>query len=514
MKITKASITLICILCFITNLNAQWIQVPASPTGYIDNILNSEGDLYLSHLSNGIFKSEDGGVSWQQKNNGLDNSQAKSVSEIYAFGDTLYGATVDGIYKSLNGGDNWEKKSSGITIGPGALAEFCESIFEYDGNLFTGAWNGIYISTDGAESWTVTNVTGQGIIAKNFADHNGSLFAARESINFPNGYFSTDGGLTWNPLITLNFPTINFFSEGTNLWSGTIHGVWLSTDNGVNWQSRSNGLNPDPYSSSILRVNGELITSLKFGGSGMFRSTNDGLNWEDFSDGLPFLNSIEKLIVYNNKIIAATSNGLWQRDVSQVPVELTSFSVSASGGKIHLSWSTSTETNNQGFDIFRSETNNEVKWEKIGFVAGHGTTTEPQIYSYSDEDIYGDLKYRLKQIDYDGSFQYSNIVEINSLTGLSFELNQNYPNPFNPSTRINYSISIQSHVILKVYDLIGNEIVTLIDEEKPAGEYEVEFSAKGGSASGGNVYNLPSGIYFYTLNAGEFTETKKMILLK
>ncbi len=504
MKISKATITVISILCFITNLNAQWIQVPSSPSGYVNNILNSDGVLFISHYNNGVFKSTDEGNSWQQINNGLNNSQAKSVLEILVDGEVIYAATVDGIYKSTDQGELWTKKSNGITIGPGALYEFCESIFKYKNNLFTGAYNGIYRSSDNAENWTLTNATGEGVIAKNFVSHNGLIFAARESINFPNGYLSADSGIAWNPLTSISMPTITFFSEPGKLWAGTIAGVRLSTNNGTSWEIRNNGLTSDPYSSSIIRINGSLITSLKFGGSGMFRSTNDGLNWEDFSDGLPFLNSIEKLIVYNNKIIAATSNGLWQRDVSQVPVELTSFSVSASGGNVHLSWSTSTETNNQGFEILCSETSNEVKWEKIGFVAGRGTTTEPQLYSYSDEDIYGDLKYRLKQIDYDGSFQYSNIVEINSLAGLSFELNQNYPNPFNPSTRINYSISIQSHVILTVYDMLGNEIAILVDEFKPAGTYIVEF----------NAASLPSGMYFYTLNAGEFTETKKMILLK
>jgi hypothetical protein len=96
----------------------------------------------------------------------------------------------------------------------------------------------------------------------------------------------------------------------------------------------------------------------------------------------------------------------------------------------------------------------------------------------------------------------------------SFLLEQNYPNPFNPITKIEYRIPNSEFVSLKVYDILGNEIATLVNEEKSAGEYEVEFSAKGGSASGGNAYDLPSGIYFYQLKAGGFIETKKMILMK
>ncbi|MFI5237199.1 MAG: T9SS type A sorting domain-containing protein [Ignavibacteriales bacterium] len=297
---------------------AQWVQMPSSPTGYFRNIIIVNDTLYVSHGSNGVYKSTVGTDSWQLINNGLSNSESRQVYEIIFFESNLFAATVDGIYKSTNNGNLWIKKSNGITIGPGALKEFCESIFEFNGMLFTGAWNGIYRSTDAAENWTVTNATGQGINAKNFTFHNGVLFAARESINFPNGYFSADSGLTWNPLTSMMFPSITFFSESAKLWIGTIHGVWLSTDNGLSWETRSIGLSPDPYSTSILRVNGNLITSLKFGGSGIFRSTDDGLNWEDFGDGLPFLNTIEKIIVFDDRIIAATSNGLWQRDTSGV----------------------------------------------------------------------------------------------------------------------------------------------------------------------------------------------------
>ena len=312
-------LTFFCVINILVGASyAQWIQMPSSPVGYIKNIINSEDALYLSHFNNGVFKSVDGGNSWQQINNGLNNSQSRSVSEILCMGDTLYAATVDGIYKSTNSGDSWEKKSNGITIGPGAIYEFCESLFEYNGSLFTGAWNGIYSSTDGAENWTVTNITGQGINAKNFVNHNGILFAARENINFPNGYTSVDNGITWNPLTSISGPVITFLSEPPKLWAGTIFGVWLSTDSGENWEMRNNGLNPDPYSSCIIRINGNLVTSLKFGGSGLFRSSDDGNNWVSWDDGLPFLNSIEKLIRYDDKIIAATSNGLWQRDTIEV----------------------------------------------------------------------------------------------------------------------------------------------------------------------------------------------------
>jgi hypothetical protein len=185
-----------------------------------------------------------------------------------------------------------------------------------------------------------------------------------------------------------------------------------------------------------------------------------------------------------------------------VPVELISFIARVSSGNITLNWSTSTETNNKGFEVeklFGSE------WTGIGFVEGNGTTTEQKSYSFRDENLdAGNYKYRLKQIDFDGTFEYSNIVEADVKTPTEFELSQNYPNPFNPSTVISYQLPVSSNVTLKIYDILGNKISTLVNEEKSAGEYEITFNATG----------LPSGIYFYKLTSGEYNQSRKMLLIK
>jgi hypothetical protein len=184
-----------------------------------------------------------------------------------------------------------------------------------------------------------------------------------------------------------------------------------------------------------------------------------------------------------------------------IPVELISFTGFNNDGILTLNWTTATETNNAGFEIEKMKTS----WQKIVFIPGAGTTTETRSYSFTDEEVsYGIIQYRLKQIDYDGSFEYSNIVEVEEGVPEKFSLKQNYPNPFNPSATISYSISELSFVTLKVYDVLGNEIKTLVNEEKVVGNYEVEF----------NATRLPSGIYFYQLSAGSFIQTKKMIMLK
>lgn len=190
-----------------------------------------------------------------------------------------------------------------------------------------------------------------------------------------------------------------------------------------------------------------------------------------------------------------------------VPVELTSFTAKVIANNIELNWHTATELNNSGFDIERKFANSN--WEKIDFVEGNGTTSEENDYSYTDEHIKsGKYFYRLKQLDYDGSFEYSKEVEIEYLGITKFLLSQNYPNPFNPSTNIQYAIGSRQFVQLKVYDILGNEIATLVDEEKSPGTYEVNFQ------SSVNSNQLASGIYYYKLKAGDYIQTKKMILLK
>jgi len=164
--------------------------------------------------------------------------------------------------------------------------------------------------------------------------------------------------------------------------------------------------------------------------------------------------------------------------------------------------------NNAGFEVERSALSAERQaWEKIGFVTGKGTTTEIINYSFVDDELLTQKTYyRLKQVDFDGTFSYSDEVVVDVNAPLTFSLAQNYPNPFNPSTVINYQLPVAGLVTLKVFDVLGNEVVTLVNEEKNAGSYNAQFTM--------NNVQLSSGIYFYKLQAGSFVDTKKMILLK
>ncbi len=190
-----------------------------------------------------------------------------------------------------------------------------------------------------------------------------------------------------------------------------------------------------------------------------------------------------------------------------LPVELTSFTAVSKAGTIELNWQTASELNNLGFEIERKVLSGEkADWQKVGFKDGKGNTTEITNYRFTDDvsDFNGaNLIYRLKQIDFNGAFEYSDEVEATSAP-VKFELAQNYPNPFNPSTQINFSIPEEGFVSLKVFNALGQEAATLANQNMEAGNYTFEFDAS----------ELTSGIYFYTLKTENSISTKKMMLIK
>jgi hypothetical protein len=210
-----------------------------------------------------------------------------------------------------------------------------------------------------------------------------------------------------------------------------------------------------------------------------------------------------------------------------VPVEVAVFTASIQNTAVHLKWRTSSEVNNYGFEIERrwcgegekggdgdwekrgngeTENRGNGEWEKIGFVEGHGTTNAPKDYAFVDSKISvaGKYWYRLKQIDRDGGFRYSPAIEVGVEKPQRYELSQNYPNPFNPSTTIRFAVPEESFVTLTVHNVLEQTIKTFVNERKPAGFYEMVFDAS----------ELPSGIYFYRLEAGSFQDVKTMVMVK
>lgn len=217
----------------------------------------------------------------------------------------------------------------------------------------------------------------------------------------------------------------------------------------------------------------------------------------DKENGIIFLGGAFNSI--NNKLRSSLASIF---DPEIIPVELLSFTAKVVNENVELVWNTATESNNQGFEIQRSKGG---EFEVVGYVPGFGTTTEHKSYTFTDKNVkVGKYTYRLKQIDYDGQYVFSNTVEVEVNPPLTFALEQNYPNPFNPSTLIKYSIAKDAMVNISVYNAIGEKVATLVNGLQQAGRYEVNF----------NAGKLTSGIYFYGIEAGNFKSAKKMMLLK
>jgi len=191
-----------------------------------------------------------------------------------------------------------------------------------------------------------------------------------------------------------------------------------------------------------------------------------------------------------------------------VPVKISYFDVYAyNESEIILKWETLSETNNFGFEIEKSE--DKLNWRKIGFIKGNGKTSSENSYIfYDNENSEGKYYYRLKQIDFDGSYQYSQIIKLKTLIPEKWEIEQNFPNPFNAETIIRYKIPKYSFVSLKIYNILGIEVKTLVNEPKQPGNYYVKWDGKNDAS-----IDLPSGIYFYEIKTKEFHKIKKMVLL-
>jgi len=267
---------------------------------------------------------------------------------------------------------------------------------------------------------------------------------------------------------------------------------------GIRWMGSFNG---GGSSLSTSAPDGELICQVNLNITN--QSQTSQLNWDAVNTAV---------LTTDSSSVVQTRQG---SDNRPLPVQLASFtgSVINQQGHVRLNWRTLTETNNYGFYVQKSQSNQSNYQTISPLVPGHGTTLEPHDYAWTDVNATsGTWYYRLKQVDLDGTEHYSESIQPTGLTGVKekplpteFALSQNYPNPFNPTTKLEYALPKQSHVTLEVYNLLGQRVATLLDEVKQAGYHAVDFDANGFS----------SGLYFYRMTAnGSVTFMKKMLLLK
>jgi len=490
------ALVLIALVTFSPKIIPQWNRMGISLNDNLIYSLMHDGTYIYAGTQTGIYRSNDEGKSWPSFYKTSD-----PVNALFKIGSNiLAGVFESGIFLYTNDNNKWTNKYY-LPCPYG----FC--FIESNSIIYVGQSGRVSFSTDFGNQWSLSNSTGfPGGVVQDLAISGAHLFAA---IINSGVYLSSYNGSNWGNWNTVNAGLRTFDVRaleiiGSNLFAGTNEGgVLLLTDNASSWKDVSDGLTNKKI--LCLLANG---TQLYAGtdGSGVFVTNDNGSSWTALNTGLSD-GKISALVINNQTLYAANNldKYVYKMDISALSVELTNFTAKINKtGNIQLNWTTATEIDNYGFDIERKLIKSG-NWNKIGFVQGSGNSNSTKNYSFTDKDTSdAGYSYRLKQIDNSGKYKYTNEVAVVINSPSRFLLGQNFPNPFNPTTTIKYSIPASGYVSLKVYDIIGNEVAKLVDETKPAGNYQIDFDAS----------MLNSGIYFYKMQSGNFMDTKKLILLK
>jgi hypothetical protein len=404
-----------------------------------------------------------------------DTINCFTVSHTGSGGANLFvGIRSRGIILSSNNGISWVQANSGLTnskvntlvTGPNS---------EGGTNIFAGTGGGVFLSTNEGRNWIQTDL--QNINTTSFAVCPNSIDSIDEgnSIVFAgtfNGLFlSTNYGINWTQtgLANINVSSLVVNTGATDtsgagatvvgstkIFAGTLgHGIFFSTDYGTNWIQTDSNTWKDSFISTLLLKDSNIFAGTY--SRGVLRSTNNGTSWSVTNSGLVYVN-VFALTSVDTKIIAGTY-----------------------GGGVYIS------------------TNNGTNWTAVNTGLNDAYVNA---FAVIGSNLFAGMESGIWRRPI--SEMLTGIEDKPKKLPTSFILCQNYPNPFNPSTTIKYAIPKQEHVILKVYDMLGKEVALLVNENKESGEYDINFNAS----------KLASGIYFYRITAGEFTETKKLILLK
>lgn len=524
--------------------------------------------IYLA-CDGGIYKSTNNGTTWASANKGITTIQFYRIASHPSKHDTLIGGAQDnGNFRTFNAGatawnftttgdgmecffdhtvnttiylstqNGWLGKSTNlgttITWYGSVNGSWITPYFMHPTNnqwIYT-ANNNVLRSTNGGTVYTTiaSNVSTSDLINtmdQSSVNANNMIFAGSGSwTSTPQVKVSTDGGFNWTDVTSnisgaqryitrvvchpTNASTMYVVRSGFS----ASNKIYMTTNLGSTWTNVSGDL-PNVPTNDFFVDPANTTHYYAANDFGVYRSTNSGTNWVREGLGMPFVPAIDFDYVVANSIrylrVATHGRSAFETDLDNiVPVELTSFTAEANQGNVELKWTTATELNNQGFEIERQNVGQESEWKNIGFVPGRGTTSDVQHYSFIDENISGFLRYRLKQIDLDGTFTYSEIIDVETLADLSFKLDQNYPNPFNPITRISYILPEESNVTLTIYNALGEIVEVLVNEMQSAKSYEAVW----------NAGTHPSGVYFYSIEVSPvdggniFNESRKMILMK
>lgn len=524
-----------------TNRGQEWTTIQGISDNYEIQLLNNNVG-YSAGTEVKISKAEGDLDVWHRLFINDNFSDVFFVNEQKGFVISSSGnSDYRGLYRTTDGGINWQSVS-GAPDGVDLL--FLDSL-----TGFLGASSSIYKTTDGGDTWYQTQGAAGG----------GKIFFINQTtgwtIHSHTIYKSTDTGENWITQISLpsDSYTSIFFVDSLNGWA-TSRYIWQTTDGGENWIERGDipitfstdiyfpnldtgwiarysSINPSFFRTTNAGINWtvipEILTAWDIclfpdpihfivnGTSHRYITTDKGNSWIDITNDVPYvLNSIQAPSNFAGYGVGSLGLIINYNDTTYVPVELSFFSANLDGQDILLTWVTATETNNRGFEVQRSNVGGQLSvWETIEFVNGNGTTTLTHSYSFTNKNITpGKYCYRLRQIDFDGSYKYSKEIVVEVTAPIKYSLEQNYPNPFNPTTTISFSLPADAKVSLSVFDVLGREVTTLIKKTMTAGYYDIDFNASA----------YPSGVYLYRLRAegdnpasgSNFNSVKKMIVIK
>lgn len=474
----------------------------------IISLLKSD-DYILVGTTNGVYRSYDEGQTWQEIMNGINSNNTINSLIVDKNGGIWIGTDGGGIFYSTNSGDTWKQ----INLINSAVQSIA---LNSKGEIFAGtAGGGIYCSSDKGNNWSPKGLSNL-LISSIAINSDNKIFVG----GLPNSalirnclFSSTDDGNSWqvvNIPFYGNINSIKINSKGYIYIATYGEGIYVSSDGGTNWTQKNNGLSSPWVQSLIINSKNEIFAGTD--GYGICMSSDNGDYWTQI--GFPSLGIVSLGVNSDDSIFVGTYNG-----------GNYNFYISKEDG-YHWQQVDSGLSNNKIL-TFTEDSNDNIyagtmyggvyilykdssQWEPIntGLLNKYITslTFDKNGYLYAGSigsGVFRTVNPIITRVRID------NFNKVNS-----YSLFQNYPNPFNPTTIIKYSIPKTSFVTLKVYDILGRNVETLINKEAQQGNYEVEFSAQGGSTSGGNGKNLPSGIYFYRIKAGSYTSVKKMILLK
>ncbi len=528
MKSLSLILIIIISLCF--PVKSQWQELVSPTTNplYSVSVVNNSV-AWICGRNGTVLRTTDGGADWNVLGSGFFQNYVHLFT-VYALDDqTAFVSYHQGgigditeLFKTTDGGANWIV----VFEQTGGWIMDMRMFTQNTGFLYTSPLNSswrFFNTSDGGNIWSpISSYPEQGFVE---SGHYNSTYVSGNEIFFGsttgNIYHSIDAGYSWSliPITQSNTYAIWFNTPSDGL-AGGDNAMETTTDGGGSWSLLSS-LNGLDSASAITGFNNDWWVANQ---NIIYHSDDDRVSWttQYTAPSGKFIHMAKARS--GNLIVAVRDNGGISAYLAPVPVELVSFNAIGENETVNLYWRTASEINNSGFVVQRSavaDHQNEAStpgWKEIGFVEGNGTTIEENYYSFSDRNLVpGVYSYRLLQMDLDGTTTRSGVVEVEVNTRITeYSLKQNYPNPFNPATSIQYSVGSRQHITLKVYNVLGKEVATLVNEEKTPGTYSVEFNGQSD-----NGQDLSSGVYIYKLTAvsggshpESYTVVKKMLLIK